>query len=62
MHVFLDHLFSAEDREGKGILFYCLTATKRHLTGLKIALDHGANVNNVVGTLDNLGDNQMMCC
>jgi hypothetical protein len=45
--------FSAEDKEGKGILFYCLTATKRHLTGLKIALEHGANVNNMVSAFDN---------
>lgn len=29
-------------------MFYCLTSTKRHLTALKIALEHNANVNNVV--------------
>ncbi|XP_028407753.1 ankyrin repeat and EF-hand domain-containing protein 1-like [Dendronephthya gigantea] len=38
---------TARDKEGKGILFYCLTSTKRHLTAMKIALEHGANVNNV---------------
>ena len=41
----------AQDKEGKGILFYCLTSTKRHLTALKIALEHNANVNNVVSDL-----------
>ncbi|XP_032231944.1 ankyrin repeat and EF-hand domain-containing protein 1 isoform X2 [Nematostella vectensis] len=35
------------DSEGKGILFYCIQPTKRHLECLQIALRHGANVNNV---------------
>lgn len=33
--------------EGKGILFYCIQPTKRHLECLQIALKHGASVNYV---------------
>ena len=36
------------DIEGKGILFYCIQPTKRHLECLQIALTHGASVNYVV--------------
>ena len=36
------------DIEGKGILFYCIQPTKRHLECLQIALKHGASVNYVV--------------
>ena len=36
------------DNEGKGILFYCIQPTKRHLECLQIALQHGAGVNYVV--------------
>lgn len=35
------------DSEGKGILFYCIQPTKRHLECLQIALKHGATVNYV---------------
>ncbi|XP_073243068.1 ankyrin repeat and EF-hand domain-containing protein 1-like isoform X1 [Porites lutea] len=35
------------DVEGKGILFYCIQPTKRHLECLQIALNHGASVNYV---------------
>ncbi|XP_058965683.2 ankyrin repeat and EF-hand domain-containing protein 1-like isoform X1 [Pocillopora verrucosa] len=35
------------DIEGKGILFYCIQPTKRHLECLQIALKHGASVNYV---------------
>ncbi|XP_039604747.1 ankyrin repeat and EF-hand domain-containing protein 1 [Polypterus senegalus] len=34
------------DNEGKGILFYCIHSTKRHLRCVQIALSHGADVNN----------------
>ena len=36
------------DIEGKGILFYCIQPTKRHLECLQIALKHGASVNYAV--------------
>lgn len=42
-----DSDMTVRDREGKGILFYCLLSTKRHTLSMKIALEHGANVNNV---------------
>lgn len=42
------HFCSVRDKEGKGILFYCLLSTKRHTASLKVALEYGANVNNVV--------------
>ncbi|ERE71500.1 ankyrin repeat and EF-hand domain-containing protein 1 [Cricetulus griseus] len=35
------------DNEGKGILFYCILPTKRHYRCSLIALDHGADVNNI---------------
>ncbi|XP_074065554.1 ankyrin repeat and EF-hand domain-containing protein 1 [Macrotis lagotis] len=35
------------DNEGKGILFYCLLPTKRHYRCALIALENGADVNNV---------------
>ncbi|XP_020620565.1 ankyrin repeat and EF-hand domain-containing protein 1-like isoform X1 [Orbicella faveolata] len=38
---------SLRDNEGKGILFYCIQPTKRHLECLQIALKHGAGVNYV---------------
>lgn len=38
---------TVRDKEGKGILFYCLLSTKRHTASLKVALEYGANVNNV---------------
>ena len=46
-------LFSltVRDIEGKGILFYCIQPTKRHLECLQIALNHGASVNYVVGLI-----------
>ncbi|MGH0114391.1 UNVERIFIED_CONTAM: hypothetical protein FKN15_005873 [Acipenser sinensis] len=34
------------DDEGKGILFYCIYPSKRHLRCAQIALKHGADVNN----------------
>ncbi|XP_075056836.1 ankyrin repeat and EF-hand domain-containing protein 1-like [Mixophyes fleayi] len=34
------------NKEGKGILFYCISPTKRHLRCFQIALDGGADVNN----------------
>ncbi|KAE8600901.1 hypothetical protein XENTR_v10013447 [Xenopus tropicalis] len=37
---------SIVNNKGKGILFYCISATKRHLRCLQIALDYGADVNN----------------
>ena len=36
------------DVDGKGVLFYCIEPTKRHLECLQLALKRGANVNNVV--------------
>ena len=39
------------DSEGKGILFYCIQPTKRHLECLQIALKHGATVNYVVSAI-----------
>lgn len=41
-------LLLVRDNEGKGILFYCIQPTKRHLECLQIALKHGAGVNYVV--------------
>ncbi|XP_028612859.1 ankyrin repeat and EF-hand domain-containing protein 1 [Grammomys surdaster] len=35
------------DNEGKGVLFYCILPTKRHYRCSLIALDHGADVNNI---------------
>ncbi|NXG08311.1 ANKE1 protein, partial [Sakesphorus luctuosus] len=37
---------TAVDNEGKGILFYCLSPTRRHHHCLQIALEYGADVNN----------------
>ncbi|NWR91613.1 ANKE1 protein, partial [Furnarius figulus] len=37
---------TAVDNEGKGILFYCLSPTRRHYRCLRIALEYGADVNN----------------
>ncbi|NXP28293.1 ANKE1 protein, partial [Scytalopus superciliaris] len=37
---------TAVDNEGKGILFYCLSPTRRHYHCLQIALEYGADVNN----------------
>ena len=54
-------MFSVQDKEGKGILFYCLTATKRHLTALKIALEHDANVNNVVSDATDMEPKCSLC-
>ncbi|XP_041062715.1 ankyrin repeat and EF-hand domain-containing protein 1a [Carcharodon carcharias] len=34
------------DKNGKGILYYCIAPTVRHLRCLEIALAHGADVNN----------------
>ncbi|XP_006625836.2 ankyrin repeat and EF-hand domain-containing protein 1 [Lepisosteus oculatus] len=34
------------DSEGKGVLFYCISPTKRHLCCLQISLKHKADVNN----------------
>lgn len=42
---------TVRDIEGKGILFYCIQPTKRHLECLQIALSHGASVNYVVGLI-----------
>jgi len=44
--------FLVTDVEGKGILFYCIQPTKRHLECLQVALKHGATVNYVVGSID----------
>uniref|UniRef100_A0A8C9P4P8 Ankyrin repeat and EF-hand domain containing 1 n=1 Tax=Spermophilus dauricus TaxID=99837 RepID=A0A8C9P4P8_SPEDA len=35
------------DNEGKGVLFYCILPTKRHYRCALIALEHGADVNNI---------------
>ncbi|KAI1897840.1 hypothetical protein AGOR_G00087410 [Albula goreensis] len=35
------------DSEGRGILFYCISPTKRHRRCLQVALDSSADVNNV---------------
>ncbi|KAH0511242.1 Ankyrin repeat and EF-hand domain-containing protein 1 [Microtus ochrogaster] len=35
------------DNEGKGVLFYCILPTKRHYRCALIALDQGADVNNL---------------
>ncbi|XP_048456853.1 ankyrin repeat and EF-hand domain-containing protein 1a [Rhincodon typus] len=37
---------SIVDKNGKGILYYCIAPTVRHLRCLEIALAHGADVNN----------------
>ncbi|KFV02286.1 Ankyrin repeat and EF-hand domain-containing protein 1 [Tauraco erythrolophus] len=37
---------TAVDNEGKGVLFYCISPTRRHYRCAQIALDHGADVNN----------------
>ncbi|XP_078086739.1 ankyrin repeat and EF-hand domain-containing protein 1 [Mustelus asterias] len=34
------------DKDGKGILYYCIAPTVRHLRCLEIALAHGADINN----------------
>ncbi|XP_063297578.1 ankyrin repeat and EF-hand domain-containing protein 1 [Pelobates fuscus] len=34
------------NKEGKGVLFYCIFPSKRHLHCLRIVLDQGADVNN----------------
>ncbi|KAM4693676.1 LOW QUALITY PROTEIN: ankyrin repeat and EF-hand domain-containing protein 1 [Discoglossus pictus] len=36
------------DKKGKGILFYCISPTKRHLRCLDIVLEYGADVNNAL--------------
>ncbi|NWI91005.1 ANKE1 protein, partial [Pitta sordida] len=36
---------TAVDNEGKGILFYCISPTRRHYQCMQIALEHGADVN-----------------
>ncbi|NXW76271.1 ANKE1 protein, partial [Hirundo rustica] len=41
---------TAVDNEGKGILFYCLSPTRRHSHCLHIALEYGADVNNCTTT------------
>ncbi|NWX33405.1 ANKE1 protein, partial [Notiomystis cincta] len=41
---------TAVDNEGKGILFYCLSSTRRHFHCLQIALEYGADVNNCTTT------------
>ncbi|XP_034153463.1 ankyrin repeat and EF-hand domain-containing protein 1 isoform X1 [Esox lucius] len=38
---------SVVDNEGKGVLFYCVSPTKRHMRCLEVALDAKADVNNV---------------
>ncbi|XP_051500684.1 ankyrin repeat and EF-hand domain-containing protein 1-like isoform X2 [Myxocyprinus asiaticus] len=35
------------DKEGKGLLFYCIQPTKRHMRCLQVALNGNADVNNV---------------
>nr|XP_023662539.1 ankyrin repeat and EF-hand domain-containing protein 1 [Paramormyrops kingsleyae] len=42
-----DANMKAVDSEGRGVLFYCLSPTKRHMRCLDLALDHMADVNNV---------------
>ena len=42
------------DVDGKGILFYCIEPTKRHLECLQSALKHGASVENVVRNIMSL--------
>ncbi|NXA08109.1 ANKE1 protein, partial [Sapayoa aenigma] len=37
---------TAVDNEGKGILFYCISPTRRHYHCMQIALEYGADVNN----------------
>ncbi|XP_028858671.1 ankyrin repeat and EF-hand domain-containing protein 1 isoform X2 [Denticeps clupeoides] len=36
-----------QDMDGKGVLFYCLYPTKRHMRCLQVALDNNADVNNM---------------
>ncbi|XP_016354773.1 ankyrin repeat and EF-hand domain-containing protein 1 [Sinocyclocheilus anshuiensis] len=38
------------DKEGKGLLFYCIHPTKRHMRCLQVALNGNADVNNVSET------------
>ncbi|RDD43354.1 Ankyrin repeat and EF-hand domain-containing protein 1 [Trichoplax sp. H2] len=38
------------DNEGKGVCFYCIYPTKRHYKCLEVAIDNGADVNNVDDT------------
>ncbi|KAL1253882.1 hypothetical protein QQF64_016111 [Cirrhinus molitorella] len=38
------------DKEGKGLLFYCIHPTKRHMHCLQVALNSNADVNNVSET------------
>ncbi|KAL0969380.1 hypothetical protein UPYG_G00226300 [Umbra pygmaea] len=38
------------DNEGKGVLFYCISPTKRHLRCLQVAINNNANVNNMSTT------------
>ncbi|XP_067273893.1 ankyrin repeat and EF-hand domain-containing protein 1a isoform X3 [Pseudorasbora parva] len=38
------------DKEGKGLLFYCIQPTKRHMRCLQVALKGNADVNNVSET------------
>ncbi|KAG8443867.1 hypothetical protein GDO86_009164, partial [Hymenochirus boettgeri] len=60
---------SIVNKQGKGILFYCISATKRHYRCLQIALDHGANVNNcsndgvpiLLAACEQAGDCKEMC-
>ncbi|KAJ8410301.1 hypothetical protein AAFF_G00202820 [Aldrovandia affinis] len=41
---------SVVDSEGRGILFYCISPTKRHMRCLQVALDGMVDVNNVSAT------------
>ncbi|XP_069464410.1 ankyrin repeat and EF-hand domain-containing protein 1 [Ambystoma mexicanum] len=34
------------DNEGKGVLFYCISPTKRHIRCVQMVLEYGADVNN----------------
>nr|XP_057932779.1 ankyrin repeat and EF-hand domain-containing protein 1a isoform X1 [Doryrhamphus excisus]XP_057932787.1 ankyrin repeat and EF-hand domain-containing protein 1a isoform X1 [Doryrhamphus excisus] len=38
---------SIQDNDGKGVLFYCIYPTKRHIRCLQVVLDFQADVNNV---------------
>ncbi|XP_052275632.1 ankyrin repeat and EF-hand domain-containing protein 1-like isoform X2 [Dreissena polymorpha] len=57
------------DREGKGILFYCISPTQRHAKCLEIAVVNGAEVNNMdkqgipvlLHACETAMDNEEMC-
>lgn len=57
------------DREGKGILFYCISPTQRHAKCLEIAVLNGAEVNNtdkqgipvLLNACETATDNEEMC-